>query len=130
MLARLCYTVLLDEAAGRREAEAKISQMTVAFEEALREQAEQLRVQFCTENEEAAVDKINCLEREIENLKASHTEAMDIVIKREEAKARTDAHTIRQLQHRLAQLQAQSESQRWVAAAVLRVLAFAFRLFF
>ncbi|KAL5105020.1 hypothetical protein TcWFU_009200 [Taenia crassiceps] len=103
---------LEDEAAGRREAETRISQMTVAFEEALREQAEQLRAQFFTENEGATVDKIDCLEREIEDLKVSHAEAMDIVTKREEAKVREDAHTIHQLQHRTTQLQAQLESQR------------------
>ncbi|VDK22974.1 unnamed protein product [Taenia asiatica] len=103
---------LEDEVAGSREAETKISQMTVAFEEALREQAEQLRAQFFSENEEATVDKMGCLEQEIEKLKASHAEAMDIVTKRGEAKAQMDAHTIHQLQHRITQLQAQLELRR------------------
>ncbi|EUB55141.1 hypothetical protein EGR_10001 [Echinococcus granulosus] len=102
---------LEDEVAGRREAEAKSRQITMAFEETLREQAEQLRAQFCTENEEATVAKIDCLEREIENLKASHAETIDAITKRDEARAQADAHTIHHLQHKIIQLQAQLESQ-------------------
>ncbi|VDM16974.1 unnamed protein product [Hydatigera taeniaeformis] len=104
--------VPLDEMTGRREVEEKISQMTLAFKEALREHEEQLRARFYTENKEAATEKIKCLQQEIESLKASHAEAVDIITKRAEANAQTDAHTIRQLQDKIAQLQSQLDSQR------------------